>query len=72
MPGVGEAKAASIFALAEEWVVDHPVVARFAPVEPAIEEGDPAAGDASAAGEPPAVDAVNAPVPDDSTPSGTG
>src|SRR5687767_10222591 len=46
VPGVGEAKAAAIFALAEQWVVDHPVVARFAPVEPAVDEGDPAAGDA--------------------------
>jgi len=72
VPGVGETKATAIFALAEQWVVEHPVVARFAPVEPAVDEGDPAAGDASAAGEPPAVDAVNAPVPDGSTPSGTG
>jgi transcription termination/antitermination protein NusA len=71
VPGVGEAKATAIFALAEQWVVEHPVIARLAP-DPTLDEGDPAAGDASAAGEPPAVDAVNAPVPDDSTPSGTG
>jgi N utilization substance protein A len=72
VPGVGEAKAAAIFALAEQWVVEHPVLARLAPAEPAMDEGDPAAGDGSAAGEAPAVDAVNAPVPDDSAPSGTG
>ena len=73
VPGVGEAKAASIFALAEQWVVDHPVITRVATADAAIDEGDPAAaGDVVVAGEAPAIDAVSAPVPDDAAPSGAG
>ena len=38
--GVGEAKAAAILALAEQWVVEHPTVVRVAEPEPSLYEAE--------------------------------
>jgi len=75
VPGVGPAKAAAILALAEQWVVEHPVVQRVA-VPEGLEQGEAgAAGDVVATGEaadPGSIEAQDAPVEGDAAPSGSG